>query len=689
MANPLIYGGQQPNAATAPQAGVNTNSPAVLKNRNNFYEPYQYLNTERFADITPFLVQEVGFNEDFDYTRNTDLRAPTFSSPIMSQLTKHAHYIAVPKSVIYPRLWELMTVIPKKGQDIDFQQCRAGIVSTNLASAFSFFHSQLPDIGDLSSYDAKSFLKCLVFVYVSAGANSLPALLGCPLFRSRVLYDGDVFPVVEALLSEIKSKFSSFGIRVQMKNGAGKAFLLVNNGNTVAHGIDDLVDYYLRVDVDDINIVRFYNTKFVDGTTSVSVPDLLGALLQPVYYRESVSGDDDAVPATFVNIENIIAYQLGCAQFFTSDDVDYIYTAHLWYQNFESLCLGILNPLGQSTFSILKDGIRYQVDPYCAVNLAQLLQVVVDNPDKGSDVLDIFIELFAIRKSLRYGDMFNSARLRPLAVGDYSAPVVANAVSAVDMTNATLMQRLLNNVNAVRNTITSFIKTLYGIIPDDVPMQPLYVAHSSDVLAGSIVSNNSNDEQGKLVTNIALHSQHREFNLHFNQDAILLGLTTYDCLQCYVEPLSPFALKVDRFDYFNPMLQNIGDQPVPNSILIGSVARITNEFLGVPFGYLQNDFEYKQSINQAHGAFADGFIPSWALLRDIEDELGSAAGTLTSAPVVNSSFIRQSNREFNQFYSSLIGAGTQYYHFIVSYVHDLSITRPMEFVSGVLFTNSR
>ena len=137
------------------------------------------------------------------------------------------------------------------------------------------------------------------------------------------------------------------------------------------------------------------------------------------------------------------------------------------------------------------------------------------------------------------------------------------------------------------------------------------------------------------------------------------------------------------------MLQNIGDQPVSNSILIGTVPRITTSFLGTPFGYLQNDFEYKQSISQAHGAFADGWIPSWAFLRDIEDELGSAAGTLTAAPVVSSSFIRQSNREFNQFYSSLSGAGTQYYHFIVSYVHDLSVTRPMEFVSGVLFTNSR
>ena len=466
MANPLIYGGQQPNAATAPQAGVNTNSPAVLKNRNNFYEPYQYLNTERFADITPFLVQEVGFNEDFDYTRNTDLRAPTFASPIMSQLTKHAHYIAVPKSVIYPRLWELMTVIPKKGQDIDFSVCRAGLVSSSLSSSFYTFLSKLDAITELSTYDAERLLRCLVFVYVSAGANSLPALLGCPVFRSRVVQSNVVVPVLEALLANFKAKFRSFGIRIQMNNGAGKAFLLVSNGNIVAHGIDDLVDYCLRVDVDDINSVSLYNTIFARDTTSVKVSDLFMGVIAPVYYRDSDSVD----PApSFVNIENVVAYQLGCAQFFTSDDVDYVYTAHLWYQNFESLCYSVLQGTGKDLFFFAKDGIKFQSDPYCAGNLAQIIDVLKSAPipsNAGRDVLDIFIELFAIRKSLRYGDMFNSARLRPLAVGDYSAPVVANAVSAVDMTNATLMQRLLNNVNAVRNTISSFIKMLYGITPD-------------------------------------------------------------------------------------------------------------------------------------------------------------------------------------------------------------------------------
>ena len=126
MANPLVYGGSQPNKATAPAAAVNSLAPAVARQKNTFYMPQQVLQTERFADIMPFFVMDCVPNDDVSFKSNVDQRPQsTFASPLMSQFRKHRGYIAVPKSVIFPRLWSKIFVNPKKGDDVDFDNVQA------------------------------------------------------------------------------------------------------------------------------------------------------------------------------------------------------------------------------------------------------------------------------------------------------------------------------------------------------------------------------------------------------------------------------------------------------------------------------------------------------------------------------------------------------------------------------------
>ena len=54
--------------------------------------------------------------------------------------------------------------------------------------------------------------------------------------------------------------------------------------------------------------------------------------------------------------------------------------------------------------------------------------------------------IFCIQDALKYGDYFTGSHTRPLAVGDVTAPVVGNEVSAVYITKAIAYQRFLNVV---------------------------------------------------------------------------------------------------------------------------------------------------------------------------------------------------------------------------------------------------
>ena len=278
--------------------------------------------------------------------------------------------------------------------------------------------------------------------------------------------------------------------------------------------------------------------------------------------------------------------------------------------------------------------------------------------------------------------------MQPLAVGDYTAPVVANEVSAIDMTEATLAQRFLHAVNSVRNTIRGYAQMLYGVQPDDVPVEPKFVAHKVVDLVADMVTNTAED-QGQIQINMNLHTSLPAFDIHLNQESVILGLSYYDALSLYPAYRSPFANKYERDDYFNPMLQNIGDQPIKTICLAsGFVNSGLSLSIGSIFGYLQNDAEYKQMVSVARGGFAVNDLPSWAYIRRFDNDYQLS----TEDPqdlVISSRFIRNQSSEFDEFFKSLSGNGVQYYHFICSYVNEIVTTAPMEYVSGVLFVDSK
>lgn len=666
MANPLLYGGTQPNKATNPVAAVNNLNPAVPRQKNTFDLTHQRCQTERFADLTPFFVLNCVGNDDVMLTSNVDQRpVSTFSSPLMTTFRKHRGYFAVPRSVIYKEIWQQVFVNPKKGDDINFNNVICSFNAKTYLSTLQSGLSSISDSGPMTEAKIQEFVGYIILLRCLCDDSILSYLDLNPIALRSAVTNKTLSDAIWDIFQSFPDDLSVFTVQFQGPSGG------------------------LNVRKYDMHTPSGFN-QFFDDTLSegfdIKRVSIGGAVSSEASWPTFPPFPSFSVVTAPINLERLIAYQMCCAQFFTSDDVDNVFTANLWRQNSE----GIINSFFDAYSSAVDltftwNGLSLYYHPY---SYSMFNRVVGEFNNYPAIAFNYFFNLFQPQHSLRYGDMFNASRLEPLAVGDYSAAVSDNAVSAVDVTKAILMQRFLNDINATRNTIEGYNKLLYGVAPDDAPTEPRFVAHSVVEIGSSLVANTSED-QGNLATNLALHDSRKEFSVHLNQETILLGISWYDCVQLYANPVSPFAFHIDRFDGFNPFLQNIGDVPVPLPTLPlypGFVATMQNTF-----GYLQNDYEYKQEINRAYGGYINGSLtgatnpsPSlniystWAFIRRFRtfDDL-----------CLSPDFIRNSNWEFDVFFKSLTGHGSNYFHFICSYVNEVLAARPMEYVSGILFNN--
>lgn len=85
----------------------------------------------------------------------------------------------------------------------------------------------------------------------------------------------------------------------------------------------------------------------------------------------------------------------------------------------------------------------------------------------------------------------------------------------------------------------------------------------------------------------------------------------------YFQGIDRHLRKVDRFDYFWPDFQNIGEQEILNRELYASQDFDGTDFES--FGYQSRYSEYKFKGNQLHGAFRDSELSSWVMPRRFEE----------------------------------------------------------------------
>lgn len=646
----------------SPANDVNNPRPNIPRGYNQFPQSYMHLTTEPYGVYSPFYWAkcERGDIQNLHSTHN--LHTFTMQSPFVGNLKKTKSYVKVPMYAIYPRTWEKQFTIPTQGSDVP-SDARA-------------------------LFDVSRLVVTLLTYIKSVGTYTREVLMA--------------LCVLESICSH-GSLFEKFNMHLDYK--------FITDADDSPHNIDYYLDRYIYPELfafvsqygiygpdDTIYRITGYGPQDAPSGTYISPRRFLELLrrgeLSPTDSLEEIqltqifdslvisSGYNTAndvigeETARFLNIEPIIAYQLACAQFATNDFVDFIYSAQLYRDNMQSLYSSGFTNAVFPTF--IYNGVTYQYDVFSQFVFDRLMVINVGTASAlVRSRLSFWLNLFSYVPALRYGDYFTGGKPTPLAVGEYTAAVNNNEVSAIDITRSIQMQRLLHRVNMVGRKIGDYLSGIFGgKLPEAPKDVPIFLAHQVFDVDGFEVNNTGSDQLNKDVRNITttnLRSTKDKFafEVTIDEPCYIIGMSSYAMMRIYSKTMDRFAFHHDRYDDFIPEMQYIGDQEIK------AVELDCNNPTQLPFAYALRYMEYKQRYSYASGGFVSD-LPTWAFVTDNAD--GNPPESY-----ITPDYIRSSPSEFDRFYKSLTGfsLGT-YYHFIVAYTNSTSPLRRMEYTPEIL-----
>lgn len=614
--NPVDSGKQ---TGTAPVNKVDNPRYQHSQGLNKFDLSYQNLFTARYGEITPFFDLECVGRDRVRLRNSYDLRSYTLSSPLLSSLRLKKSYFQVPLSGIMPNTWQYIFSNPVRGNDVPndvYCQLPLNILVSSLGSALGS-----ADISD------RQFLLILCLLSCILSKGSLLNQLGY-----KINFDFD--ERFESAFSDASNELNPTSVQLTLPNG----------------------DTYRAVDLPSFRTLFYLLIQYPSSAISTTSSFTL--------FRNALASGINLVPWNMLlptlNVSKLVAYHFVTSQFYSNDSVDPLYNSELWLANQKALLFDSLDAASTSVSRFfLLNGTRVEYDVFSAHYLNRLCES--DFVVSGDlNILYFFLNLFSFDNSLRYGDYFTGARTQPLAVGNTVIDVSGSSVSVVDVNKSLHIQRFLNACNRVGNNIYNYVKGIFGYeLPKDYH-QPNFIASETDYIGGQEVENTA-QEQGNIVTNLRSQKSNYEFEVEIDNPCILLGLMSFECTPAYPFTISRDFLHFDRYDYFNVMMQGVGDQQIYLSEFNSSAGAGNDHF-----GYQTRYAEYKHRYNVCSGGFVLN-LPSWGFVR--EDKAKSLS-------VVS---IHSQANEFDRFYSSLSYLSMAgYFHFIVSIVNNCEALRPMD-----------
>lgn len=391
-------------------------------------------------------------------------------------------------------------------------------------------------------------------------------------------------------------------------------------------------------------------------------------MLTRANYVETINGSEDPFNIGHISLEKPLAYQQIIAQYFTNDSVDNVFNSELFMQNLRSVMFPSRD--GRSVeYTFDYNGVATEYD---LISAGGLFYSLISNDTAGNlNRQYVFGTLmFVLRRTLRYGDYFSTARPNMLAVGQLSINVQDGAVSPIDVTKNLLMQRYLNAANYIGSGFLQYMNSIFGVMPSDTGTFPRFIAHRVIPLANDVTTNTA-ENQGYQTTNLIGVTDSNGFDVFIDDFGVIMNIVSYDVLPVYKSGVDSSYHFSDRFDYFNPMLQGIGDQHIRRSELIGNLYDRDKTF-----GYTMRNAEYKYKVSRAHGAFVNslpGFLVPFPISR---------FDTLNIDP----DFIRDKPAYLDSIVPNLTGVSpAEYFHFAVSCTNEVNCARKIQATPPVLF----
>lgn len=606
--------------------------------------------TARFGELTPFFHRETLRGDKFRFGNDLTLRTYTLASPLLSPVRVHKDYYYVPNLALLPNFWKYIEVNPKFGEDIDASKWNSVV---NFASLVSNFSSLCHVLETNWSKDNIAQLYRIMALYRGMfGKGSLLHYLGY-VFPTMVSYSDTCIAIDNFIQTS-----GVFGATISSDD----SFYSLNKSDKSSRvGLFDFI-----VENPQFNLL-FTSTAPVDFTSADAIISTIADSI------DLFSIELDKSPDSFTwNVRDLLAYQSVVYHYFTSDDVDNVYSCETWLDTMQAVAESIL---GTEYPSNTLNGKSY----HCDVFAGSVFQALISNfasleGDTLTLSLAFWLDLLCYKHSLRYGDRFVGSRKQPLAVGNVNVSVNNNTVNVVDITKNIQMQRFLNAVNRVPQKLKDYAAGIFGEVSfDDSPTTPKWLASSVQALNNPEVDNTA-ENQGKQTSYLEDRTSKYEFESEFRGNGVVIGLLSFDVLGSYASVQAPEHYAVDRYDYFIPELQHIGDEAVTmKEYDVDS----SYGHLDSTFAYQVRNSEYKFANNEVHGGFLSDSsqLDSWYFNNSLNPSVNKGSGI--SSEHISSTFIRHYPYQFDKFYT-LTGVDLENrFHFIVRSVNNLTAQRNM------------
>lgn len=701
--NPLMQKGNgSSNAATNPTNSLNTATPNVRRSFNRFNNSYVHYSTANYGEYTPFFVQEMNPADLKKFRSKIQVRSESLKTPLYTGVKMNKDYFFVPYDALLPNNWQKIFKNPSQGDDVPEDANMASlnfvtddglrVLIDNYVSALNYLRryptSSTAGV-DITRRENASFVVYFGFPLMDAflSSSGICARMGTPfahLFTFKIenmCYTWDrltevVFPCLFVNAMQFGFRFSSsntdtdYSFVIDSSVQGVKSFLVnLRSSPSIAKlspkDVVALFRYYPSCMYGYNDYKEFYQA--LDFSDLAKLSDIFLEVVSPL----PLDSTQDAV----FNYSRMAAYSLSCSQFYSNGNVDSVYNAQLYRDMMSSFVRQFLPSSVSMTF--LYNGVNTQYDwlssRYFDVALANAFSW---NTATNLNLSALFYlrSIFDIHNTLKYGDYFSGAHTRPLAVGDVTAPVVGDKVSAVDITKAISYQRFLNVVVKLKNEMQDYLRTIFGTLPAPDYHEAKLISHSEGSVDGFEVANTTSEDQGNLTSLLHNVQEQYEFTLEIDQPGVAIGVVSFVASRAY-SLVSDRQIHIrDRFDMFNPMLQNIGDQPVLSIEKSG--------FFAEPFAYHSRFMEYKQRVNVASGAFVDK-LRSYCIISDSLFEPSNALEVL--AQNLTPAYIRLTPREFDRFF--VVNGSWSYgnnYHFICEFDNESDDVREADYSPSIL-----
>jgi len=151
-------------------------------------------------------------------------------------------------------------------------------------------------------------------------------------------------------------------------------------------------------------------------------------------------------------------------------------------------------------------------------------------------------------------------------------------------------------------------------LPDFRADIPVYINGFSQPIVVSEVTNQSDNFQGRQTGNAGSYSTARDETFYAHEHGYIITVAACTYKPSYVAAMPRHNMKTQRFDYFHPQFDTLGERVLYRGELAADC-----ENLDAPFGYMPQNSEYRHTFDICTGEMAT-LNSHWHLARKLSEE---------------------------------------------------------------------